>query len=267
MAKSTPGRPCSFESCGRPGYCKGLCQRHYLQQYAGKPLTPIREKLKQPDFCIVDGCTRKPKSKGLCHMHGWRVKTHGDPGGPDSWRRKDCQVDGCTRTHQAHGYCATHLRRWQLYSDHDGSWTPQSCKTAGCGNTALDNHSKGKGYCAACYAARWLDAYLAGEVTAKRYPNGYEYFELNRQRYFVHRLVLEHVLGRPLQPFESPHHKNGIRDDNRPENLELWVKPQPAGQRAEDLVSWVVYHYPDLVDAELRHRKREQRTGQDRLIV
>lgn len=27
----------------------------------------------------------------------------------------------------------------------------------------------------------------------------------------------------------------------------LWVKPQPAGQRPEDLVDWVCEHYPDLV--------------------
>jgi len=52
-----------------------------------------------------------------------------------------------------------------------------------------------------------------------------------------HRYVMEQILGRPLLPGETPHHKNGQRADNRPENLELWPKPQPPGQRAEDLLA------------------------------
>jgi hypothetical protein len=63
---------------------------------------------------------------------------------------------------------------------------------------------------------------------------------------------MEEILGRPLEPNENVHHVNGVRDDNRPENLELWLTSQPSGQRVRDLVEWVVAHYPDLVVAAQR---------------
>jgi hypothetical protein len=55
---------------------------------------------------------------------------------------------------------------------------------------------------------------------------------------FEHILIAEQVLGRYLLAGESVHHHNGIRDDNRPENLELWTRPQPSGVRVSAAIMW-----------------------------
>lgn len=65
---------------------------------------------------------------------------------------------------------------------------------------------------------------------------------------FEHIVVMEESLGRHLAEDESVHHRNGVKDDNRLSNLELWVKPQPSGIRAVDALAWareIIERYGD----------------------
>lgn len=111
----------------------------------------------------------------------------------------------------------------------------------------------GRQVCCSRSCARVRDAAVNGPSNWKggvnRHASGYLKEQRKGHPYadkagyvMQHRLVMEGALGRTLERHERVHHRNGIRDDNRIENLELWTTQlkDPSGVRLIDHVRHLI---------------------------
>ena len=199
-----------------------------------KETIPFQTPRRAEWMCTIAGCPRTVAAKGWCYFHYQRSRLKGSPldgGNPHNGGGTPhgaipppvelrCSVGDCDLDAHALGWCFFHWQRQRFYGDPEA---PLRRARSGTGWRGLNN-------------------------------NGYIVLKLRGKVILEHRQVMEEVLGRPLLPFENVHHLNGIKTDNRPENLEVWVKVQPCGQRLEDLLRFVAEHYPEQMAAMLASR-------------
>lgn len=121
-----------------------------------------------------------------------------------------CSVAGCEKKHLAAGYCTGHYNRLRDSGDLRPEVPIRKKAPNGTGRVTVNG-----------YVQLWRP----------EHPNAWNGVITE------HRLVMSEHLERPLLPDETVHHKNGVRHDNRIENLELRIGAHGQGQSVADRVS------------------------------
>ncbi len=199
--------------------------------------------------CSVVACDSAPSSRGFCRNHYMRWYRTGDPGQSGSQKSAPCSIEGCDRTrYWTHDMCRPHRKRVERTGSAGPADIGERRPARGliCEATECQRPARTRGWCEGHYQRVRKTGRPGGPIRNRSRPgeggrwleNGYVILSLNGRRVSEHRHVMEQHLGRALLSGENVHHKNGVRDDNRIENLELWCSHQPSGQRVEDLVAW-----------------------------
>lgn len=220
---------CVVSECGGWVASKGLCPKHHGLEVGS-----------DGRVCTILDCKRGEYGKrGWCKKHYNAARKQGRTGS-----NLQCGAAECRRVATAKGYCDSH-RRAQLKEKPEIVCRFEGCKKLSESRGLCNGHYKQWGKGSELQELKrfsiprgtWGGWYMSGGGYVERHrltEDGVR--EYQKQ----HRYVVELREGRKLKPHENVHHLNGQRSDNRPENLELWSKSQPSGQRVEDKTAWAL---------------------------
>jgi hypothetical protein len=145
-------------------------------------------------ICSIEDCDSPAKTRGWCYKHYGAWRRHGDPTVDKSRHRGPCSIEGCPKRSRKRGWCEAHYQKWRKYGD------PLAQVIA----------PRGAGSWERGYRILWMPDHPLARA------NGHV---------AEHRLVA-YEAGLLTDLTDEVHHINGIKDDNRIENLQVMTRAE-----------------------------------------
>lgn len=172
-------------------------------------------------------CNTCSKSKDLTDFYISNKRT-----GRRERQCKRCRVD-TRKTPERREY----IRLWRKRKTEEGHYgTCSKCSQPLGRNEHSDRPNQPTGICSKCQNLDNHHGWKGGRTINQ---DGYVIIRYKPLKTMLeHRYVMQQHIGRELKADETVHHVNGVRTDNRLDNLELWVGAPTRGIRKDDAVAW-----------------------------